>query len=124
MKQEGEHFTLRIVEAGCPIKTAQPGQPVQNLWRIPILLLSDRRERGAVYQQRESGAVYHLYAGRTAALSPPLPTGKCAVWLAATDRPQNCAMEEYRGEYEWYLERLDGLFSAQSLKFTLLPLST
>ena len=31
-----------------------------------------------------------------------------AVWLAATDRPQNSAMEEYRGEYEWYLERLDG----------------
>ncbi|MFG6336012.1 MAG: hypothetical protein K1W20_11205 [Lachnospiraceae bacterium] len=59
-----------------------------------------------------------------AAPSPPLPTGKCAVWLAATDRPQNCAMEEYRGEYERYLERLDGLFSAQSLKFTLLPLST
>ena len=47
-----------------------------------------------------------------------------SLWLAATDRPQNCAMEEYRGEYEWYLERLDGLFSAQSLKFTLLPLST
>ena len=46
------------------------------------------------------------------------------VWLAVTDRPQNSAMEDYRGEYEWYLERLDGLFSAQSLKFTLLPLST
>ena len=30
------------------------------------------------------------------------------VWLAATDRPQNSAMEEYRKEYEWYLERLDG----------------
>ena len=30
------------------------------------------------------------------------------VWLAATDRPQNSAMEEYREEYEWYLERLDG----------------
>ena len=28
------------------------------------------------------------------------------VWLAATDRPQNSAMEEYREEYEWYLERL------------------
>ena len=27
MKQEGEHFTLRIVEAGFPIKTAQPVQP-------------------------------------------------------------------------------------------------
>ena len=23
------------------------------------------------------------------------------VWLAAADRPQNSAMEEYRGEYEW-----------------------
>ena len=30
------------------------------------------------------------------------------VWLAATDRPQNSAMEEYREEYEWYLERLAG----------------
>ncbi|WP_322200907.1 ABC transporter permease [Acutalibacter intestini] len=30
------------------------------------------------------------------------------VWLAAADRPQNRAMEEYREEYEWYLERLDG----------------
>ena len=30
------------------------------------------------------------------------------VWLAATDRPQNSAMEEYRKEYEWYLERLAG----------------
>ncbi len=30
------------------------------------------------------------------------------VWLAAADRPQNSAMEEYREEYEWYLERLDG----------------
>ena len=31
------------------------------------------------------------------------------VWLAATDRPQNSAMEEYRKEYEWYLERLAGV---------------
>ncbi len=31
-----------------------------------------------------------------------------AVWLAVTDRPQNSVMEEYREEYEWYLERLDG----------------
>jgi len=27
MKQEGEHFTLRIVEDGCPINNAQPVQP-------------------------------------------------------------------------------------------------
>ncbi|WP_160208091.1 ABC transporter permease [Anaerotruncus colihominis] len=33
------------------------------------------------------------------------------VWLAATDRPQNSAMEEYREEYEWYLERLDGAYT-------------
>ncbi len=30
------------------------------------------------------------------------------VWLAATDQPKNRAMAEYREEYEWYLERLDG----------------
>ena len=35
------------------------------------------------------------------------------VWLAATDRPQNSAMEEYREEYEWYLERLDGAYTAE-----------
>ncbi len=33
------------------------------------------------------------------------------VWLAVTDRPQNSAMEEYREEYEWYLERLDGAYT-------------
>ena len=35
------------------------------------------------------------------------------VWLAATDRPQNSAMEEYREEYEWYLERLDGAYTEE-----------
>ena len=35
------------------------------------------------------------------------------VWLAAADRPQNSAMEEYREEYEWYLERLDGAYTAE-----------
>ena len=33
------------------------------------------------------------------------------VWLAATDRPQNSAMEESREECEWYLERLDGAYT-------------
>ena len=35
------------------------------------------------------------------------------VWLAATDRPQNSAMEEYREEYEWYLERLNGAYTEE-----------
>ncbi len=35
------------------------------------------------------------------------------IWLAATDRPQNSAMEEYREEYEWYLERLDGAYTEE-----------
>ena len=35
------------------------------------------------------------------------------VWLAAADRPQNSAMEEYRQEYEWYLERLDGAYTGE-----------
>ena len=33
------------------------------------------------------------------------------VWLIVTDRPQNSAMEEYRDEYGWYLETLDGALS-------------
>ena len=36
-----------------------------------------------------------------------------AVWLAATDRPQNSTLEEYREEYEWYLERLDGVYTEE-----------
>ena len=35
------------------------------------------------------------------------------VWMAAADRPQNSAMEEYREEYEWYLERLDGAYTEE-----------
>ncbi len=35
------------------------------------------------------------------------------VWLAVADRPQNSAMEEYREEYEWYLERLDGAYTEE-----------
>ena len=35
------------------------------------------------------------------------------VWLAAIDRPRNSAMEEYREEYEWYLERLDGAYTEE-----------
>ncbi len=35
------------------------------------------------------------------------------VWLAAADRPQNRAKEEYREEYEWYLERLEGAYTAE-----------
>lgn len=35
------------------------------------------------------------------------------VWLAAADRPRNSAMEEYREEYEWYLEQLDGAYTEE-----------
>ena len=30
------------------------------------------------------------------------------VWLAATEQPQNIAMQEHRSDYAWCLERLDG----------------
>lgn len=33
------------------------------------------------------------------------------LWLAVNDRPQNSTMEEYRNEYGWYLERLDGAYT-------------
>lgn len=33
------------------------------------------------------------------------------LWLAVNDRPQNSTMEEYRDEYGWYLERLDGAYT-------------
>lgn len=35
------------------------------------------------------------------------------VWLAAADRPQNSATEEYRKEYEWYLEQLGGAYTEE-----------
>ena len=35
------------------------------------------------------------------------------VWLIVTDRPQNSAMEEYRDEYGWYLETLDGAYTTE-----------
>ena len=35
------------------------------------------------------------------------------VWLVVTDRPQNSAMEEYRDEYGWYLEWLDGAYTEE-----------
>ena len=44
------------------------------------------------------------------------------VWLAAADRPQNGAMEEYREEYEWYLERLDGEIGRASCRERVLRL--
>lgn len=34
------------------------------------------------------------------------------LWLAVNDRPQNSTMEEYCDEYGWYLERLDGTYTA------------
>ena len=33
------------------------------------------------------------------------------VWLAVNDSPQNSTMEEYRDEYGWYLERLNGAYT-------------
>ena len=33
------------------------------------------------------------------------------LWLAVNDRPQNSTMEEYRDEYGWYLEWLDGAYT-------------
>ena len=36
-----------------------------------------------------------------------------SVWLVVTDRPQNSAMEEYRSEYGWYLETLDGAYTEE-----------
>ncbi len=35
------------------------------------------------------------------------------VWLAVKDRPQNSATEEFRAEYEWYLEWLDGAYTEE-----------
>lgn len=35
------------------------------------------------------------------------------MWLVVTDRPQNSAMEEYRNEYRWYLEKLDGAYTEE-----------
>ena len=35
------------------------------------------------------------------------------VWLAATEQPQNIAMQEHRSDYAWCLERLDGALNDQ-----------
>ena len=35
------------------------------------------------------------------------------LWLAVNDKPQNSTMEEYRNEYEWCLERLDGAYTEE-----------
>ena len=35
------------------------------------------------------------------------------VWLAATEQPQNIAMQEHRSDYVWCLERLDGALNDQ-----------
>lgn len=34
-------------------------------------------------------------------------------WLVVTDKPQNSTMEEYRDEYGWYLETLDGAYTKE-----------
>lgn len=36
------------------------------------------------------------------------------VWTAVSDSPMDSAMEQYRGEYEWYLEKVNGYCTAES----------
>ena len=35
-------------------------------------------------------------------------------WLALSDAPYDSAMEQYRNEYEWYLEKVDGYCTDES----------
>lgn len=39
------------------------------------------------------------------------------LWLVVTDTPQNSAMEQYRNEYEWYLERVKGACTDEAAAF-------
>lgn len=45
-------------------------------------------------------------------LSPVLLFG--TVWLALSDNPVDIAMEQYRNEYEWYLEKVNGYCTEES----------
>ena len=36
------------------------------------------------------------------------------VWLVASDNPYNSAMEQYKSEYEWYLEKVNGYCTDES----------
>lgn len=39
------------------------------------------------------------------------------LWLVVSDTPQDSAMEQYRNEYEWYLEKLEGVCTDETAKF-------
>ena len=36
------------------------------------------------------------------------------VWLALSDNPVDIAMEQYKNEYEWYLEKVNGYCTEES----------
>ena len=36
------------------------------------------------------------------------------VWLVASDNPYNSAMEQYKSEYEWYLDKVNGYCTDES----------
>lgn len=38
-------------------------------------------------------------------------------WLVASDKPANSAMEQYRSEYEWYLEQISGKCTEEKASF-------
>lgn len=39
------------------------------------------------------------------------------LWLVVSDTPQDSAMEQYRDEYEWYLEKLEGACTDETAAF-------
>ena len=39
------------------------------------------------------------------------------LWLVVADTPQDSAMEQYRNEYEWYLEKLEGACTDEAAAF-------
>lgn len=39
------------------------------------------------------------------------------LWLVVTDTPQDSAMEQYRKEYEWYLEKVEGACTDEAAAF-------
>jgi len=39
------------------------------------------------------------------------------LWLVVADTPQNSAMEQYRNEYEWYLEKVEGAYTDEAAAF-------
>ena len=39
------------------------------------------------------------------------------LWMVVADTPQDSAMEQYRNEYEWYLEKLEGACTDEAAAF-------